>query len=176
MCYFCCFRVQGTSLVPSRLEILIKMQKGIVSWMFLNREILKLLVSLIFKNVDFSKWVNPWAQMTESKLKVPRNKVLRFKKSCSLRNMSKWQNSYGIKILALCTLGVQNCPRGVSSNGFLGEVSISQRKEGFKRQKKGNISGAPTIPYSLTSPIRPGTGPENWWENWTMCVCACKIH
>lgn len=55
-------------------------------------------------------------------------------------------------------LAVQNCPRGVSSNGFLGEVSISQWKEGFKRQEKGNISGAPTIPYSLASPIRPGTG------------------
>lgn len=70
-------------------------------------------------------------------------------------------------------LAVQNCPRGVSSNGFLGEVSISQRKEGFKRQKKGKYLRSPYYPLLLDQPH------QTW--NWTrelmreldsVCVCV----
>lgn len=115
--------------------------------------------------------------MTESKLKVPRNKVLRFKKSCSLRDTSKWQNSYRIKVLALFMLACPKLPQRSIFKWLPGRSEHKPMERRFQKTRKGICLRSPHYPLLLDQPH------QTW--NWTrelirelnsVCVCACKIH
>lgn len=134
-------------------------------------------------------WVDPWAQMTESKLKVPRSNLLRWKKkSHSLRSMSKWLSLHGMKSLALFMVACPELPQKEFLQMASWEKPTQTSGKKISKDKKREM---PQEPPSSPSPwpapsdlnLDQRTGKGTGWCVYVrtrvhahVCVCVCCIH
>ena len=100
---------------------------------------------------------------------------LDLKKSCSLRGMSKWQSSYGIKVLALCMLACPELPQRSFFKWLPGRSQHKPVERRFQETRKGECLRSPTIPPHWPAPsdleLDQRTDDRT---GWCVCVCVCE--